>query len=736
MPEKFDQYYLTETLSKKYSHTTYLASPINEPEHQVVVTVFASSLFCFPFPDDSENLLQKAQNIRQFQHPRLVPILDVGVEQEQPFVVREYLPNVSLRDRLKRLSPRRLKLGNVLTIVSQVGEALVYAHERHIIHGNIKPENVLFDNNGQAVLVDFNLVGRKDVVIRDQTAEEYAFCYMAPEQFSGICDIRSDQYALGCLTYELITGRVPFAAQSLSSMLGRQRNAQPAPFSQSIADLPPSLEAAVLKTLAQDPAERFYDFSLFLEVIRAILSPPPVFPLTPSDRSRRNRIFAHPVLPTGARDVPSSMGNRTILPGPVPQPLEASGASSSTQVNAAQPVSTLPLSQLSMPEWAGIIPFPYESLTLALQPYQFASLLAEEAPMRQEPITVHEIGNKQQFSQEAYPLGDKENKIPRHPLKIQEPNSSIATKSEAMLQLEVPTAKRDVTPWTGEQQPNDLLLNNLLVQEGTGAIPVISASDSFHGYSEYVANEAALTLKMSPHIGRSWSVSVPLLHGRRKVLGLVLVLLVVLALIVYVCLPLLMATPNTHSHIANQEQVASMQTTATSTTQVFAIPTVQPSVTDTPTPQPKPAVPVTNIGPTPVTVTLTSYEAEAPQNTIADGAEVIACSGCSGGQRVGYLGMRVKDRTKINGTLQINNVSKSTTGSYGLTIYYTNGFSSSRSGYMSVNGGPAIAFDGSPTGSYSTVGTLNVVVSLNAGNNTIEFYNPQDKAPDIDKIVV
>jgi hypothetical protein len=387
-----------------------------------------------------------------------------------------------------------------------------------------------------------------------------------------------------------------------------------------------------------------------------------------------------------------------------------------------------------MPEWAGIIPFSYESLTLALQPYQFASLLAEEAPMRQEPITVHEIGNKQQFSQEAYPLGDKENKIPRHPLKVQEPNSSFATKPEAMLQLEVPIAKQDVTPWTGEQQPNDLLLNNLLMQEEKNAFPIIASSDSSHGYSEYVANKAALTLKMSPHVGRLWSV--PLLHGRRKVLGLVLVLLVILALIVYSCLPLLMTTPDTRSHMANKEQVAITQITATSTAQVFAIPTVQPSVTDTPTPQPKPAVPVTNIAPTPVMVTLTSYEAEAPQNTIANGAEVLDCSGCSGGQRVSYLGMRVKNRTKIDGTLQINHVSKSTTGSYGLTIYYTNGASSSRSGYMSVNGGPATVFDGSPTGSFSTVGTLNVVVSLNAGNNTIEFYNPQDKAPDIDKIVV
>src|SRR6266480_6356747 len=100
MPEKFHQYYLTETLSKKYSHMTYLASPINpqrghgEPERQVILTVFASSLF--RFPHERENLLQKAQRIKQLRHPHLVSILNVGIEEEQPFVVRAYLPNSSL----------------------------------------------------------------------------------------------------------------------------------------------------------------------------------------------------------------------------------------------------------------------------------------------------------------------------------------------------------------------------------------------------------------------------------------------------------------------------------------------------------------------------------------------------------------------------------------------------------------------------------------------------------------
>src|SRR5437762_14339340 len=105
MPEKFHQYYLTETLSKKYSHTTYLASPTNEPECQVVLSVFASSLLRFPY--EHESLLQRTQRIKQIRHPHLVPILDVGIEKGQPFVVREYLPNSSLRTCLKKLSPDR-----------------------------------------------------------------------------------------------------------------------------------------------------------------------------------------------------------------------------------------------------------------------------------------------------------------------------------------------------------------------------------------------------------------------------------------------------------------------------------------------------------------------------------------------------------------------------------------------------------------------------------------------------
>ena len=160
----------------------------DELERQVVLTVFSTSLFHFPY--EHENLLEKAQRIKQLQHSHLVPILDIGIEEEQPFVVREYLANGSLRSRLKQISPRRLELRDALTIVSQVGEALAYAHEHNVLHGNLKPENILFDATGHIFLTDFYLVSRKDAIIRDQTSGEYAFCYLAPEQFAGMCDAR------------------------------------------------------------------------------------------------------------------------------------------------------------------------------------------------------------------------------------------------------------------------------------------------------------------------------------------------------------------------------------------------------------------------------------------------------------------------------------------------------------------------------------------------------------------
>jgi serine/threonine protein kinase len=336
MPDHYD---FTMPLAKKYSHSTYLSSSLDESERQVIVTLFSSSLFSSL--SERKAFLQKAQHLKELQHPHILPLLDIGVEGEQPFVVRDYLSHGSLRSYLKELSSKRLELHDALNLVLQVGEALAYAHQQNIFHGNLKPENILFDTNGQALLTDFHLVSQKDAIIRDQASEEYAFCYMAPEQFEGSIDARSDQYALGCLAYELITERLPFTTQSLASMMGQPNYTLPAPLSEHVADLPSTLEAAILKTLAKDPNERFFNFSLFLDVIRSALSSQPVFPFLRSEiPHEQNATFSHtyPLKPHASSSSHPSC--------PKPKTSEVSGSSNAeddlTEPTVASTESSVP----------------------------------------------------------------------------------------------------------------------------------------------------------------------------------------------------------------------------------------------------------------------------------------------------------------------------------------------------------------------------------------------------------
>ncbi len=124
-----------------------------------------------------------------------------------------------------------------------------------------------------------------------------------------------------------------------------------------------------------------------------------------------------------------------------------------------------------------------------------------------------------------------------------------------------------------------------------------------------------------------------------------------------------------------------------------------------------------------------SYEAESSANTLAGGAVVAACSGCSGGSKVGYVG--------LGGTLQFNNIQASSSGTATVTIYYIDG-DTGRSAQMSVNGGTltTITFHGTNDANWNVVQSLTVSVSLNAGNNTIKFSNASASAPDFDRITV
>ncbi len=153
MEKRFHHYYLTEQLASKSLRSVFLAHHVSDASQEVVVKVFDS--ICLNVEQKDESLLQKVKWVKHFLHTHIVPVLDIGIEQGQPYIVSRYESSGSLRQLLNRLSPQHLKLQDALSIIFQVGRALRYAHEHNILHGNIKPENIFFDEQGKALLYAF-----------------------------------------------------------------------------------------------------------------------------------------------------------------------------------------------------------------------------------------------------------------------------------------------------------------------------------------------------------------------------------------------------------------------------------------------------------------------------------------------------------------------------------------------------------------------------------------------------
>jgi Tol biopolymer transport system component len=202
-----------------------------------------------------EPFLAEARLIAHLEHPHIIHILDFDVEQEMPFLVMSYAPNGTLRQRHPKGT--RLPLDRVLLYLKQIADALQFAHDARVMHRDIKPENLLLGRHDEVLLSDFGLAAVAHSS-RSQSIQELSgtVSYMAPEQLQGKPRPASDQYALGVVVYEWLSGTAPFhgtaaeiATQHLHTSLPPLRDQLPA--------LPPAVEAVVLKALEKDPHQRF-----------------------------------------------------------------------------------------------------------------------------------------------------------------------------------------------------------------------------------------------------------------------------------------------------------------------------------------------------------------------------------------------------------------------------------------------------------------------------------------------
>lgn len=210
---------------------------------------------------------QEAKAASALNHPNILVIHEIGENEETHFIVSEFVEGKTLREIFKE---KTLNLSETLEISIQIASALSAAHAANIIHRDIKPENIIVRSDGLVKILDFGLaklvahkpIGFEDTTIKqNETAEGMILgtvnC-MSPEQAKGErVDARTDIFSLGIVIYEMLTGKTPFAGNSVSEILVNLMTAEPKPLSQFVRDIPEEIEHIVCKMLRKNKDERY-----------------------------------------------------------------------------------------------------------------------------------------------------------------------------------------------------------------------------------------------------------------------------------------------------------------------------------------------------------------------------------------------------------------------------------------------------------------------------------------------
>ena len=214
---------------------------------------------------DLPGFLKEARTIAGLSHPHIIRVLDFGLEDETPFLVMEYAPNGTLRQRYPKGT--RLPLTTILPLVKQVAEALQYAHDQRLVHRDVKPENMLLGPKDEVLLSDFGIAFVTQTS-RQQTTQEVVgtAAYMAPEQLQGRPQPASDQYALGIVIYEWLTGDKPFHG-TFTEVASQHLFVPPPPLRQKLPDISPEVEHVMQTALAKDQQKRFMTVKAFANAL-------------------------------------------------------------------------------------------------------------------------------------------------------------------------------------------------------------------------------------------------------------------------------------------------------------------------------------------------------------------------------------------------------------------------------------------------------------------------------------
>jgi serine/threonine-protein kinase len=251
-----DRYRLERELGQGGMATVYLAHDLKH-DRKVAIKVLRPELAAVI---GAERFLSEIKTTANLQHPHILPLFDSGVADSFLFYVMPFIEGESLRDRLTR--EKQLPIADAVRIATEVASALDYAHRHNVIHRDIKPENILL-HDGRALVADFGIALAASKAGGTRMTETGMSLgtpmYMSPEQAMGEREItaRSDIYALGALTYEMLLGEPPFTGPTAQAIVAKVMTEKPASLIARRDRVPPAVEEAVLTALEKLPADRF-----------------------------------------------------------------------------------------------------------------------------------------------------------------------------------------------------------------------------------------------------------------------------------------------------------------------------------------------------------------------------------------------------------------------------------------------------------------------------------------------
>jgi tRNA A-37 threonylcarbamoyl transferase component Bud32 len=263
-----DRYKLEAKLGSGGMSTVYLARDTTL-DRQVAVKVMHREMS--EQADQLQRFRQEARAVAKLSHPNVVAVIDAGEDGGHPYIVFEYVEGETLKQRINRIGA--LDAQEALAYAIEIARGLTVAHARNMVHRDIKPQNVLIDSEGRAKLTDFGISRQLEQDGMTATGRVLGTTdYVAPEQAMGHpVDQRSDIYSLGVVLYEMLLGRVPFAADSQVGVAMKHVNEELPDVQQRRPELSAAAAMVVERATAKDPANRYQEVAELIDDLSTAL---------------------------------------------------------------------------------------------------------------------------------------------------------------------------------------------------------------------------------------------------------------------------------------------------------------------------------------------------------------------------------------------------------------------------------------------------------------------------------